>query len=169
MLLVPQWVFDDYTSVTPEFLRARGIKLLLTDLDYTLAPKSVRDPDGAVRAWIAALAGAGIAVAVLSNNRSPRRVERYCAGLGIEFFGHARKPMRAGYRRAMRRFGASPGETAMLGDKLLTDCLGARLSGVLALTVEPKGGTPGLWQRVLHAMQEPFKRMSGHDERTGRR
>ena len=167
MLLVPEWVFDDYTAVTPAFLRARGIRLLLTDLDYTLAPKSVHDPDEAVRTWLAALAAAGITVAVLSNNRSPERVQRYCAGLGISFVGHARKPEKSGYRRAMERFGAMPRETAMLGDKLLTDVLGARRSGVLALMVEPRGGAVGVWQKVLHAMQEPFKRASGHDERTG--
>ena len=47
--------------------------------------------------------------------------------------------------------------TAMLGDKLLTDCLAAKRAGVLALTVEPVGGAVTLWQRVLHAMQAPFK------------
>ena len=32
-LLCPQWVFDDYTDVTADFLRAQGVKLLLSDLD----------------------------------------------------------------------------------------------------------------------------------------
>ena len=81
MLLTPHWVFDDYTAVTPDFLRAHGVTLLLTDLDYTLAPKSVREPDDAVRVWLAALAAAGVTVAVLSNNRSPRRVHRRFLGL----------------------------------------------------------------------------------------
>lgn len=168
MLLTPQWVFDHYEAVTPDFLRERGIKLLLADLDYTLAPKSVRDADDAVRAWLNALRAAGVTVAILSNNRDPRRVRRYCAGLGIDFVGHAEKPLRRGYRRAMEKFGASPEETAMLGDKLLTDVLGAKRSGVLALMVEPRGGALGPWQRVLHALQEPFKRASAHDERTAR-
>ena len=154
MLLTPHWVFDDYTAVTPDFLRAHGVTLLLTDLDYTLAPKSVREPDDAGRAWLAALAAAGVTVAVLSNNRSPRRVQRFCAGLGIDFVGHAQKPSRKGYRRAL--------------EKLLTDILGAKRSGVLALMVEPKGGARGPWQKVLHALQEPFKRASAHDERTAR-
>ena len=56
----------------------------------------------------------------------------------------------------------------MLGDKLLTDILGAKRSGVLALMVEPKGGARSPWQKVLHALQEPFKRASAHDERTVR-
>ena len=32
----------------------------------------------------------------------------------------------------------------------------------------PKGGARGPWQKVLHALQEPFKRASAHDERTVR-
>lgn len=165
MLLSPDWVFDDFTAVTPAFLRAHGVKLLLTDLDFTLAPKSVKEPDDAVRAWLAALKDAGITVMILSNNRNPLRVRRYCATLGIDFIGHAEKPSRIGYHRAMKSCGAAPGETAMLGDKLLTDCLGARRAGVLALAVEPKGGAVGPWQKVLHALQEPFKRACAHDQR----
>ena len=58
-------------------------------------------------------------------------------------------------KRRLRAEGAA--HTAMLGDKLLTDCLAAKRAGVLALTVEPVGGAVTLWQRVLHAMQAPFK------------
>lgn len=166
MIFVPQWVFDDYSAVTPDFLRRQGVRLLLADLDFTLAPKSVHEPDDAVRAWLDGMKAAGITVVILSNNRDPRRVRRYCAPLGIDFVGHAGKPRRGGYRRAMEKYGAAPEETAMLGDKLLTDVLGAKHSGVLALMVEPKGGALGSWQKVLHAMQEPFKRMSAHDERS---
>ena len=63
----------------------------------------------------------------------------------------------AGFRRAMERAGVTAAETAMLGDKLLTDMLGANLAGVLALMVEPAGGPKGAWNWVLHALQAPFK------------
>lgn len=165
MLLTPDWVFDDFSAVTPDFLCARGVRLLLTDLDFTLAPKSVKEPDDTVRVWLSALKQAGITVMILSNNRNPLRVRRYCETLGIDFLGHAEKPSRIGYRRAMKRCGVSAGETAMLGDKLLTDTLGARRAGVLALMVEPKGGAVGPWQKVLHALQEPFKCACTHDLR----
>ncbi len=165
-LLCPDWVFDDYTAVTPEFLRAHGIRLLLADLDFTLAPKSVRDADDGLRAWVDALREGGITLVILSNNRSPVRVERYCGGLGITYVGHAGKPGRRGYREAMRRHGETPEHTAMLGDKLLTDCLGARRSGITMLMVEPAGGARGPWQKVLHAMQEPFKRAVPRDLRS---
>lgn len=167
-LFCPHWVFDDYTAVTPEFLQTLGVRLLLTDLDYTLAPKRQKEADDAVKAWIDALHAAGIELVILSNNRNPLRVRRFCAPLGVSFVGHAQKPARRGYRRAMERFGASPQETAMLGDKLLTDTLGARRSGLTMLMVEPKGGPVGLWNHVLHALQEPFKAGAAHDERAKR-
>lgn len=155
--LIPQMLLPGYGSLTPEMLRERGIRLLLCDLDYTLAPKYVPRPDDRLRAWLAEMQRAGIRVMILSNNRSPARVERFCRDLGIDYVGHAGKPSPRGYRQAMEKAGVTPGETAMLGDKLLTDVLGANRSGVWAVMVEPAGGPRGAWNHVLHGLQRPFK------------
>jgi len=155
--LIPDRVFRRFTDVTPQFLVQQGIRLLLCDLDYTLAPRSVARPDGELRAWLEACRQAGITVMILSNNRSSKRVETFCGELGIRYVGHAGKPGVGGYREAMERAGVDRGHTAMLGDKLLTDVLGARRSGVLALMVEPLGGPVGPWNHVLHLLQRPFK------------
>ena len=156
--LIPDRLYERYTDLTPQVLRDLGVELLLCDLDYTLAPRSVPEPDGVLYDWLAACRAAGITVAILSNNRSSRRVERFCARLGIWYVGHAGKPGTRGYREAMARAGVPREHTAMLGDKLLTDVLGAKRSGVLALMVEPLGGPVGAWNHVLHLLQRPFKR-----------
>ena len=153
--LIPDRLFDRYTDVTPALLHSLDIRLLLCDLDYTLAPRSVPSPDRTLRQWLSACKGAGITVKILSNNRSTRRVETFCSELGISYVGHAGKPGVRGYREAM--VGVSPAHTAMLGDKLLTDVLGAKRSGVLALMVEPLGGPVGAWNHFLHLLQRPFK------------
>ena len=87
--------------------------------------------------------------------------------LGITYEGHAGKPSVKGFRRAMVRCGVTPRETAMLGDKLLTDMLGANRAGVLPLMVEPLGGPRGAWNKVLHGLQRPWKAASlkKHPER----
>jgi len=155
--LIPDRVFDRYTQITPDLLRRWGIRLLLCDLDYTLAPRAVSRPDDELRCWLSDCRGAGVTVMILSNNRSPARVETFCGDLGIRYVGHAGKPSVRGYDRAMALAGASAEETAMLGDKLLTDVLGAKRSGVLALMVEPLGGPVGGWNHFLHLLQRPFK------------
>lgn len=97
---------------------------------------------------------------ILSNNRSSKRVDDFCHALGIDYVGHAQKPSPKGLRRAMAKAGVHARETAMLGDKLLTDVLAANLAGVTALMVEPAGGAVTPWQKALHAMQAPFKKLA---------
>ncbi len=156
--LIPDLVLSDYSRVTPQLLMSRGVKLLLCDLDYTLAPKSVPLPDQALRQWLDLLQTNGITVMILSNNRSGKRVNAFCQNLNIGFVGRAGKPRKRGFLAAMKRAGTSPSQTAMLGDKLLTDVLGAKRSGLLAIIVEPLGGPVGPWNHFLHLLQLPFKR-----------
>lgn len=155
--LIPRRVFDRYGDITPEYLQEQHITLLLSDLDFTLAPKSTRRPDRALRDWIEGLSAAGVAFMIVSNNRSGARVTEFCADLGVPYQGHAGKPSTRGLEAAMDRAGADRAHTAMLGDKLLTDVLAANRAGVLALMVEPLGGAVTPWQKVLHALQAPFK------------
>ena len=155
--LIPDRIMDCYADLTPEYLSEKGITLLLSDLDFTLATKSTRQPDQPLRDWIAALADAGIAFMIVSNNRSGRRVTEFCADLGVPYQGRAGKPSTRGLEAAMERAGVDQAHTAMLGDKLLTDMLAANRAEVLALMVEPVGGAVTPWQKVLHALQAPFK------------
>ena len=155
--LIPDRIFDCYAQVTPEYLQSRGITLLLSDLDFTLAAKKTRRPDQPLRDWIAALDRAGIRFMIVSNNRSGSRVTEFCADLGVSYQGRAGKPSTRGLEAAMARAGADRDHTAMLGDKLLTDVLAARRAGVLSLMVEPVGGAVTAWQKVLHALQAPSK------------
>lgn len=155
--LVPGALFEHYRQITPEYLKNQGIELLLSDLDFTLAPKKIRHPDNAVKAWIKSLHQAGITLMIVSNNRSGRRVTDFCAELGIPYQGHAGKPGTRGLMAAMDRARIGREHTAMLGDKLLTDVLAANRAGVLSLMVEPAGGAITFWQKVLHALQAPFK------------
>ena len=155
--LRPDRLYQDYTDVTAASLRERGIRLLLCDLDYTPAAKRTPLPDETVKAWLRSMREAGIDIVIISNNRHPKRVLTYCHELGVAYIGRAQKPRRRGFKEAMEMMGVSAKETAMLGDKLLTDMLGANRMGIWALMVEPKDGPVGAWNHVLHLLQRPFK------------
>ena len=49
--LVPDGVYESYRQITPELLQSKGICLLLSDLDFTLAPNSTPRPDAARASW----------------------------------------------------------------------------------------------------------------------
>ena len=86
---------------------------------------------------------------LLSNSRKPDRPGRYAKRLDIPYLGHAGKPGTAGFEQAMARMGRTAGQTAMVGDQIFTDILGARRMGILALLVEPiqLAGNPGRYLR----------------------
>ena len=50
--LLPDEVFPDFTRVTPEMLRDRGIRFIFSDIDNTLATYDDPEPPADVTAWI---------------------------------------------------------------------------------------------------------------------
>ena len=83
--LVPAYYFSDIYAIDLARLRARGVKLLLADLDNTLVPYGVAEPNHQVRAWKAALEAAGITLFILSNSRRPGRAQRFAQALGVPY------------------------------------------------------------------------------------
>lgn len=155
--LFPDLMADCFQALTPVYLQKRGVRLLLCDLDNTLALHETARPSDAVRAWVRELTEAGISVMIVSNNRSPARVEAYCRDLGIPYVGHAGKPKRGRLMEALARHGATPEETALLGDQIFTDVLGARRCGFQSFCVEPICGRDSLWHWTAYWLQEPFR------------
>lgn len=155
--LIPDRVYKSVCEIDPAALAARGITLLLADLDNTLARYGQPDPDPEVLAWRARLREAGVELFLLSNSRRPDRVNHYAGALDMPALGRANKPGVKGYRAAMEHLGRVPAQTAMVGDQIFTDILGARRTGVLALLVEPieLGGNPGRYLR--YGIETPFR------------
>lgn len=155
--LIPQGVYPSFTALDPKALRAKGIKLVLADLDNTLVPYKVPEPNEQVVAWKNALEAEGIRLFVLSNSRKPGRAQHFAEALGVPFQGHSGKPKKKGYLRALERMNAKPEETVMVGDQIFTDILGANNSGVTPLLVLPirLAGNPGRY--VRYAVETPFR------------
>ena len=158
--LLADRVFRSIYDIEPRELARSGIRLLLADLDNTLAAYGVPEPDEAVRAWERELREAGVTLFILSNNRKPDRARRYARSLGIPFIGHAGKPRAGSFRRAMEEMGVTQRETAIVGDQIFTDILGGKNAGVTTLLVEPirLSGNPGRYLR--YAAEWPFRRLA---------
>ncbi len=154
---IPRGVYPSVTALDPESLWAKGIRLVLADLDNTLAPYRVVTPAPGVAAWKAALEARGIHLFILSNNRKAERVQRYAQALGVPYQDHSGKPFPAGYLRAMERMGARPEETAMVGDQIFTDVLGANAVGAVSLLVEPVQMAGNPFRYIRYAIETPFR------------
>ena len=80
----PDLMLHSIYELTPETLESLGIRLLLLDLDNTLAKYSTDAPTPELTGWISSLRAAGIEPFILSNNHK-HRPEVFGSALGIEW------------------------------------------------------------------------------------
>ncbi len=156
---------DDIYAVTGQALARRGVRLLLADLDNTLVPYGVPLPSERLRAWRDELAGHGVTLFILSNNRHESRPRIFAEALDVPYIGHAGKPGTRSLFKAMERQGAAPEQTALIGDQIFTDVLCGNRAGVSTILVKPirLAGNPGRYLR--YAAELPFRLLSKGGER----
>ncbi|MBI3909659.1 MAG: YqeG family HAD IIIA-type phosphatase [Armatimonadetes bacterium] len=135
--ICPDWVARRLADVTPDWLRAHGIRAVLLDLDNTLVAWHEMSPPPEVREWLAALAAARMRTCLTSNTHRPQRLAAIAAALELPFEPGCAKPHPAGLRRALQRIGTAPAESALVGDQLFTDVLGGNWCGVTTVLVTP--------------------------------
>lgn len=135
-LFAPDGTRRAYYELHPEDLTSIGVKLLILDVDNTLAPYEQPDPDGTVKEWLAALKEAGITAAILSNNHG-ERIERFNAPLALPYRERAHKPLTKKAKKLIKELGFTKKETAFIGDQIFTDMLCAHLTGARGFLVPP--------------------------------
>ena len=130
--------------VSVEGLVRDGVRLVLLDRDNTCVPRDARVAPDAVTAWLDRAREAGLELCLVSNNFHTSHVSRTARELGVDFVDHAMKPLPLALRRAMRRAGARPEETVMIGDQVFTDVAAGNLAGVRKVLVRTQSRTD-LW------------------------
>lgn len=154
-LLTPDYLFDTFDCVTPEFLSELGIKALLIDIDNTLAPYEQDEPDDRIRAWFDSLKANGIKSALISNNHPPR-VELFNRTLGLPAYPDSGKPKSRSLLAAMAEMGSTPENTAGLGDQLLTDTLAVHRLDMISIIVPPIKDKTTPFFRCKRWLEKPY-------------
>ena len=135
-LLFPTTAVPKAYDITADGLRKMGVEGLILDIDNTLTTHDHPVPDSRILQWLDQMRAADIRLILLSNNHPPR-VAPFAQKLGLAFEADAQKPLPGGYRRAASAMGLSPRQTAVVGDQIFTDVLGANLAGMPSILVEP--------------------------------
>ncbi len=136
-LLQPTYISQgDIASVDLDMLKSQEIKGIILDLDSTLiAPRSgVVDPH--VSEWLGK-AERNFKLAVVSNNKNKKYLERVSASLPMPVVGHAAKPSRKILFGVLDKLGLSPAEVVLIGDRPLTDILAGKRAGMKTYLVSP--------------------------------
>lgn len=127
-----------------------GIVNICCDIDNTLAERKAMEPmpealqainDARSQGYIKKFC---IVSNIIVGEHRRRRVQGFAKALNTDFWYAAgfwdRKPKPAPFVAGMKMMGSAPQTTAMIGDQLFTDILGANRLGMYSILVEPIGG-----------------------------
>ncbi len=153
-VLIPGMIADKVTELTPERLRKEGIRFLMLDFDNTIVPYTTDTPEPEMEQWLRTMADSEIGICVVSNSKR-QRVVQFCEQRGIPCITHSRKPFSKGIRQCMERFSLDPRSTALAGDQIYTDVLGANSAGIRSILVTPIH-LHNIWLTMRHWLELPF-------------
>jgi len=133
-------------EITPETLKEKGIKGIITDLDNTLVEWDRPNATPRLIKWFEEMKHSNVKITIVSNNNEDR-VRSFSDPLNIPFIPAARKPLGRAFNRALKEMGLAKEETVVIGDQLLTDVLGGNRSGFRTILVVPVAQTDGFMTR----------------------
>jgi len=136
-LLYPDVYLSSVTRIDEELLQKLGVSALLMDINNTIVPRDLSVVPDEVRAWIERLKASGFKFCLVTNNWH-QVVFTYGEELSVPVLHKSMKPLPFALRSACRRLGVKVREAVMIGDQLFTDILGARLTGMPCILVEPQ-------------------------------
>jgi HAD superfamily phosphatase (TIGR01668 family) len=142
-------------DVSIDELWARGFRGLIIDLDNTVCGYHESTLAPGVREWVGAAKARGFALVLVSNNFR-ERVAAVGAQLDVPTVSNALKPLPRGFLLALHRLGTARAHTAVIGDQLFTDVLGAKLLGLHAVLTQPLVAQDFPLTRILRMLERVF-------------
>ncbi len=155
---LPKYIFPKITDISPAFLKEHAICLLLMDYDNTMLPYTVDEPGLELLAWLEDLRRAGIRFCIVSNTHK-QRVPEFSEKYQVPCVIHAAKPGTRGIQEAIARFGEKKEYTALVGDQIYTDVLGANSAGITSIAVKSIHNH-NMWLKMRHLLELPFLAMA---------
>lgn len=157
-ILKPDLYFEKIEDIDISQMIKMGIKAILLDIDNTLTEHNNPVPAVGAAGFVKKAIENGMKVCIVSNN-SRRRAEDFAGKMGVPFVYKARKPLSAGYKRAIKLLGVKKCEAMTVGDQVFTDIAGGRLFGILTVMVKPIAfsGETG-FIRFKRVLEKPFVR-----------
>ena len=151
---LPTVIIPSVTDLTEDYLKARGIELLMLDFDNTIVPYTTDVPTPEMDAWLKRMLASSVKLCVVSNSHNDR-VKRFCKGYGLDCVTHAKKPFSRGINECLAKYGVDPTRCALAGDQIFTDTMGARCAGLRAILVKPIDNH-NFWLKARHVLEQPF-------------
>jgi len=119
-------------------LKKAGIKVLLFDLDNTIASfyEAFPDREEMAKKLKEECEKEGFIIALASNGQG-HRVKAFATRWGVKYFPMMMKPFPFRIRKVLKKEGWKKEAVALIGDQLLTDLKAAKRAGIFFVLTDP--------------------------------
>lgn len=133
-LFLPDIYQKSVYTIDYESLKSAGIKIILFDLDNTIAPIGTDTPSKKMKDLFEDIKKMGIKPVIMSNS-GKSRVAPFKEGLFVDAACSSMKPLKRKYKKILNVYDVKPEEVAAVGDQLLTDVFGANRMGITSILI----------------------------------
>ncbi len=134
-------------------LKARGIRGLVFDIDNTVAPFDLAEPENDLIELFLFLKKQGFRLCILSNNNK-ERVQLFNKNLKTLAVHKAGKPGVRKLRQALKKLKLSAKNTAMVGDQVFTDMWCGHRAGLTCILTAPICNRDQLVTKVKRGLEK---------------
>lgn len=141
---VPDIYAQSIYRINYDKLKKNGIKLVVFDLDNTIAPVDVKVSTNETFDLMFKIKDLGLKPIIMSNSKK-ERVEPFRNHLEIDSCFLSCKPLSKNYKKIMKVYNVKNEEVACIGDQFLTDVYGANKMGMTSILVNPISKKDSKW------------------------
>lgn len=134
MLLRPDFNLKNIYEIDLQELKAQGIKAIFFDLDSTIMVSKSGSYLDKTKEWLEEV-GKNFFIAVISNNKCAKYLEKVQSVSNFKIIGSANKPSPKAMRELLKEINIQPNETVIVGDRPLTDILAGKRLGAKTILV----------------------------------
>lgn len=133
--LYPREYLKSVYEITVEKLNKLNIDTVIFDIDNTLVPYWIKEPDSRLVAFFKTLQSHKIKLGVLSNSKEERS-RIFCKSIGLPYVFKAKKPSVKGLHKIADMLNSEIGRVMLVGDQIFTDVLCANNAGAYSVLVK---------------------------------
>lgn len=131
---IPDAYVASIFKIDYQALKRQGIKTLFFDLDNTIIGYDEKVLNDEQVTFLNTLKKEFKLVIVSNTNK--QRVRTAIQALDVPYVYHAKKPLKWGFKKALKMSASLKSETVLIGDQLMTDIFGAHRVGIQGILVQ---------------------------------
>lgn len=144
MKLLPDAYYKDVYEIDYNYLKKKGYKYIIFDVDNTLIPYTEDKVRRENKFLMTKLKKIGLVPIIMSNSRS-KRINSIIEDLNIEGYVFSMKPLKKNYKKILKKYNKD--KCIFIGDQLMTDVKGAKRCGFKVILVDRINYSEPLWTK----------------------